>query len=255
MAIGAVLGGLASSALDFAGSKYAARKGEQLAREQMAWNAKQAQINRDFQKEMSNTAYRRSAADLEAAGLNRIIALHNPASTPGGATAAPTDLASSARPLAELGKSGSKAIAAAQGVAQVGLTNAAAAKNKADADLAEARTETEKNKGTITSVPADAIEMSTDWIKETTGMDKKQAMAVLGTAGFVLTLSPLGRIIKGTQWAIKNAPRALAYLGKMLKQNEVRIKNGVRQIRTAKGWQTERQILEAWKKSGQAVSP
>ena len=33
---------------------------------------------------MSNTAYTRAAADLENAGLNRILALGSPASTPGG---------------------------------------------------------------------------------------------------------------------------------------------------------------------------
>jgi len=47
-----------------------------IAREQM-----------DFQREMSNTAYRRAATDLKAAGLNRILALGNPASSPAGSSA------------------------------------------------------------------------------------------------------------------------------------------------------------------------
>lgn len=54
---------------------------------QAKYNAKEAQRNRDWQTEMSNTAYQRAANDLEKAGLNRILALGSPASTPSGATA------------------------------------------------------------------------------------------------------------------------------------------------------------------------
>lgn len=48
-------------------------------------SAKQAKAQMEFQERMSNTAYQRAADDLEAAGLNRILALGSPASTPGGA--------------------------------------------------------------------------------------------------------------------------------------------------------------------------
>lgn len=67
-----VLGGL----LGDRGQRDANRKNLQIAREQMA-----------FQERMSNTAYQRAAKDLEAAGLNRILALGSGASTPTGARA------------------------------------------------------------------------------------------------------------------------------------------------------------------------
>ncbi len=47
-------------------------------------NRKLAAENRAWQEKMSNTAYQRAARDMELAGLNRILALGHPATTPGG---------------------------------------------------------------------------------------------------------------------------------------------------------------------------
>jgi len=51
-----------------------------------AFNARSAKKQMDFQERMSNTAYQRAANDLQRAGLNRVIALGNPAISPSGAS-------------------------------------------------------------------------------------------------------------------------------------------------------------------------
>ena len=56
--------------------------------EQRAFNKKEAQLNRDFQERLSNTAHRREAIDMKAAGINRILTGYGKgASQPSGSTA------------------------------------------------------------------------------------------------------------------------------------------------------------------------
>lgn len=74
----------------------------------------------EFQRYMSNTAYRRAAKDLEKAGLNRVLALGSPASTPQGAQPALKDLGTS---FSSGFGSGSSAALLNKQATQVGLQN------------------------------------------------------------------------------------------------------------------------------------
>lgn len=92
------------------------------------FSAEQAQMNRDWQERMSNTAYQRQVADLQAAGLNPMLAYIK-----GGGASTPTGSAPSGV-SAQYSSPLSDALNAR-------LTSAQAAKTEAEKPKAEAETE------------------------------------------------------------------------------------------------------------------
>lgn len=112
-----IIGGLIGSS----GQRSANRANLQIARE-----------NRQWQERMSNTAYTRAARDLEQAGLNRILALGKPATTP------PGNIATMQNPKAALGQATSRA--------GLNAVNTAMAVKRNQAEVANIESTTELNK-------------------------------------------------------------------------------------------------------------
>lgn len=237
----------AATAASALASKYSSKKQEALTREQMVWNAREAQKNRDFQERMSNTSYRRAAADLKAAGLNRILALGNPASTPGGAQAHATNLGDAAKPLAGLADAipkGLQAASARQNIkqsksqvdlnktveqvnaqnsaklaAEVGLTNERKLTERLKQRQINEQIQASKQNRTIKG-PAEAV---TSYLNDT---DKELASKfgveeglALGAAA-LLTLTPAGRLTRAAAGKAisKMSPHLQRVWGKIAKE-------------------------------------
>ena len=109
--------GLVGGLLSSRSQRKANRANIRLAREQMK-----------FQERMSSTAYQRARKDMEAAGLNPILALGSPASSPGGA---------SAQVQPEAAGAIQAGLAMSQLRSNVALTKATARKTEAEAKVIE----------------------------------------------------------------------------------------------------------------------
>lgn len=83
-----IFDGILSGGLSLLGGIVANEATDERQEKAQQFNAQEAQLNRDFQEKMSNTAYQRGMADMKAAGLNPIMAFSKGgASQPSGATA------------------------------------------------------------------------------------------------------------------------------------------------------------------------
>lgn len=128
----AVAGGLLSKL----GSKETNETNERIAQENNAFNAQQAQLNRDFQEHETSTAMQTRVADLKAAGLNPALAYQlGGAQVPGGSTASSAGLPNVQNPNAVFAGAGNWAASAldlSSKQAQIDLLKAQA--NKANVE-------------------------------------------------------------------------------------------------------------------------
>lgn len=142
---GSLLGGLLGSR----GQRKANENNLRIAREQMA-----------FQERMSSTAYQRSTKDLEKAGLNRILAIGGPSSSPGGASAV---MQNASAPLAEGVKGAtSSAVAAATQIQQLKNLKVTEKAIRAQVEKTLAETALTSSKDVLTQVPKLASETIMD---------------------------------------------------------------------------------------------
>ena len=135
--LGAILGG-AAKALGFMKSAPAiVGAGASLAGGLLSnrFNAQQAEMNRAFQADMSNTSYQRVMQDLEAAGLNPMLAIMQ-----GGAS---TPLGNMASAFSNPGLDASSAFAAQQ-TAQAATDTAQATVKRTIQDIQHSRTDEDR---------------------------------------------------------------------------------------------------------------
>ncbi|WNK13525.1 MAG: DNA pilot protein [Microvirus sp.] len=84
-----LLGSIFSSTTSASNTEAQIQAQQQMQQQSQAFNANQAQITRDYQTQMSNSAYQRASTDMKAAGLNPMMMANGSmnASSPSGATA------------------------------------------------------------------------------------------------------------------------------------------------------------------------
>ena len=141
------VGSVLSGGLGFLGQMDTNAQSEANSQSANTFNASQAQMNRDYQTEMSNSAYQRQVLDMNKAGLNPMLAYMKGggASSPAGSTASAT-VPQYTSPI--------------QGAANYKLTSAQAAKT--ETEIPKVQAETDNIRKLSDRIDQDISNMKTD---------------------------------------------------------------------------------------------
>lgn len=151
-----------SAVLGYIGQQETNANQAMIASQANALSAEQAQINRDFQERLSNSAYQRQVKDLDAAGLNPMLAYikGGGASTPSGAQGNVVQ-AQYQSPI--------------QGAISARLTSAQAKKTETEVPNVEAHTQVLKSQFDLNNAQYDQVLQTTEKIyKEARNLDTEQ---------------------------------------------------------------------------------